>query len=496
MNALVEELSLELCGVSEVRTLHSFARSELSKVVKNEIKLFPKLPRVIKEDAKIVLEKDIDFDQIFHNRDDDNTDLEFYKKRKNFYGKYYGYPDVIFAVVKYFESKKEKIPKWEQIVVDEFQDFNRLEVSLIELLSEKSPVLLAGDDDQALYGFKSASADYIRLKHGDLCPEYAPFSLPYCSRCTEVIVDATNDLILSAKNNGLLKNRIDKPYQYFPDEKKDKESELNPNIIYNQSYAGQIPWYIQTKIGEIAEEVKGLFSVLIISPTKKQSKTVVEALRKKGFSNIEHPEKESGEDPTIIDGFKLLLDHIGSNLGWRIVVKHYLSKEDFERLIKETAKDNAKPISEIVSKDIKKEINGDLKICRSIKNDKIVDTVELEQLLNKMGFENKEIIKNFLKNEIESNPLKGGNPGIRKIPIKATTIQSSKGLAADIVFITHFDDQYFIKGKDKKNISDQDICNFIVALTRARKKIFLISSNKNKKPTFLKWINKDRVEVR
>ena len=68
-----------------------------------------------------------------------------------------------------------------------------------------------------------------------------------------------------------------------------------------------------------------------------------------------------------------------------------------------------------------------------------------------------------LKNEITASKSRVGDPGIRKIPIKSTTIQSSKGLAADLVFITHFDDRYFIRNNDKAKISDHDICNFLVS---------------------------------
>ena len=229
VNALVEDLSLELCGLSDVKTLHSFARSELAKVLKKDVNLFPKLQKIVQGDAKIILGRDIDFDHIFHNREDTNQDIDFYKKRKDYYD-HYGYSDVIFAIVKAFESKEDRIPAYEQVVVDEFQDFNKLEVSLIELLAKKSPVLLAGDDDQALYAFKSSSPDHIRQKHGDTCPEYAPFNLPFCSRCTRVIVESTNDLITTAKQNGCLANRIDKPYNYFEDEKKDKESDQNPKL--------------------------------------------------------------------------------------------------------------------------------------------------------------------------------------------------------------------------------------------------------------------------
>lgn len=494
VNALVEDLSLELCGISDVKTLHSFARSELGKVIEGEVKLFPKLPKIIREDAKLLLGKDIDFDHIFHNRDDANTDIEFYKKRKDYYDKRYGFSDVIFAIVKVFESKKDKIPTYEQVVVDEFQDFNKLEVSLIELLAEKSPVLLAGDDDQALYAFKSASTEHIRYKHGDTCTEYASFNLPYCSRCTRVIVEATNDLIKSAKKNGLLTGRIDKPYEYFEDEKKDKESDQSPKLVYKQSYAAQIPWFIQQQIGEIAKEIRGNFSVLIISPTKKQSKTIAESLREKGFGNVEFIEKNDSDEPSLMDGVKILLEDNKSNLGWRIVAKFFLNKTDFEKLIKDTNQDSAKIIADIISKSVKKEVDGILKICKGARDGKVIDEEKLAGALKKAGFNPHEIVKDFLKDEITASSLRIGNPGLRKIPIKATTIPSSKGLAADVVFITHFDDQYFVKNKDKKKISDQDVCNLLVALTRARKKIFLISSNKNKEPAFLGWIDGSRID--
>jgi len=69
--------------------------------------------------------------------------------------------------------------------VDEIQDFSRQETEFITLLSTKSKILAAGDDDQALYvGLKHAMPDFIRgLAIGN---DYASFELPYCSRCTAV----------------------------------------------------------------------------------------------------------------------------------------------------------------------------------------------------------------------------------------------------------------------------------------------------------------------
>ena len=282
VNALVEDLSLELCGLSEVKTLHGFALSALKKATNKSIKIFPKLSEVIKVDARILLKKAIDFDHLFHNRDDDNELLAFYKMRKNYYG-HYGYSDIVFAAVKYFEENSKKIPVFGQVVVDEFQDFNTLEVSLIDLLATKSPILLAGDDDQALYeSLKSASSKHIRQRHGG-ASGYDPFVLPYCSRCTRIIVEATNDVITGATRDGYLTSRITKPFRYFDDEKKDGVSDDNSQLIYSQVFARQIPYFINTRILEIAKEVRNKFSVLIISPTKKQCRSIVGALKKRAL---------------------------------------------------------------------------------------------------------------------------------------------------------------------------------------------------------------------
>ena len=66
------------------------------------------------------------------------------------------------------------------------------------ILGSKSPVLIAGDDDQALYvNLKYASPDFIREIAADGTHE--TFELPFCSRCTEVVVAAVNEALSKAQ---------------------------------------------------------------------------------------------------------------------------------------------------------------------------------------------------------------------------------------------------------------------------------------------------------
>jgi len=47
------------------------------------------------------------------------------------------------------------------VVVDEFQDLNELDFQLIQLVAAKAVLIVVGDDDQAIYGFRGTSPRYI-----------------------------------------------------------------------------------------------------------------------------------------------------------------------------------------------------------------------------------------------------------------------------------------------------------------------------------------------
>jgi superfamily I DNA/RNA helicase len=140
-----------------------------------------------------------------------------------------------------------------------------------------------------------------------------------------------------------------------------------------------------------------------------------------------------------------------------------------------------------------------LTVLRAIKkgekiNRKKFDEEEISELLKRLGFDPHESAKELLRDEIVSSSRPVGNPSIRKLSIKGTTIERSKGLAAEYVFITHCDDRLLIADKDKTKITGREVCKFLVALTRAKKRVFLISSDLTKEATFLKWIKADRKE--
>jgi superfamily II DNA or RNA helicase len=152
INELVDDLKKDLYQLSEVKTLHSFALGCIS----GDRKIFIKLGRIIEGDYKIATGEKIDFDEVFCNLIEDEDSLSFYSKRRKYYD-FFSPNCSVYTLLKIFEEKEEKIPRHSQILIDEFQDFNKLESKLIDFLSRKSPILIVGDDDQSLYDFKYAN---------------------------------------------------------------------------------------------------------------------------------------------------------------------------------------------------------------------------------------------------------------------------------------------------------------------------------------------------
>jgi hypothetical protein len=165
---------------------------------------YPALIEVMAADLHLLGRKGISKDDIerrLHDLVDSDGVITDALKLGNHYNAV-SHTDLVHRVLTHLTDNEDAIPSYPLVAVDEYQDFSLLETSFLRLLAEKSKVMVAGDDDQALYAFKNASSRYIRELHGDDVHEN--FDLPYCSRCPQVIVDAVNDVIAAARANGNL----------------------------------------------------------------------------------------------------------------------------------------------------------------------------------------------------------------------------------------------------------------------------------------------------
>jgi DNA helicase II / ATP-dependent DNA helicase PcrA len=80
------------------------------------------------------------------------------------------------------------------ILVDEYQDLNRAEQGVIDLLSDNADVCVVGDDDQSIYSFKFAHPEGIR-EWLDENEGAADLTLLECRRCPTRVVAMANHLI-------------------------------------------------------------------------------------------------------------------------------------------------------------------------------------------------------------------------------------------------------------------------------------------------------------
>lgn len=84
--------------------------------------------------------------------------------------------------------------EYAHVLVDEYQDLNKAEQSVIELMSANSNVCIVGDDDQSIYSFKYAHPEGIQTWLNDH-PQGSDLSLTECRRCPVRVVQMANALI-------------------------------------------------------------------------------------------------------------------------------------------------------------------------------------------------------------------------------------------------------------------------------------------------------------
>ena len=93
---------------------------------------------------------------------------------------------------------------YKYILIDEFQDINRIQMNIIELLaSPLNNIFVVGDDDQSIYGFRGARPE-IMIEFKDYYPEAELIVLNVNYRSTQSIINVAGRVI---ENN---KTRLDK----------------------------------------------------------------------------------------------------------------------------------------------------------------------------------------------------------------------------------------------------------------------------------------------
>lgn len=502
INNLVAGLKSNLDSLAYVSTFHGFCRHLLHQIgtdgLSSHFHYYPPLPILFAEDITAILGTSIDSDAVERSFQtlDENSGIIFAALLSGNYYDAVSHNDSVYRVLFHLRNNSADIPSYSLIIVDEYQDFNRLEVKFLELLSLRSPLLVAGDDDQALYPFKYASPDFLREIAQD--SDYAVYWLPFCSRCTQVIVAAANRVIEEARNLGLLIHRIDKPFECFMPVKAG-DSETYPRIVHarctvQRNNAPYMCEYVNFKVGqippeEIAESRRENYPTVLVAGPPQFIKPIYEYLSQ-NFADIEFHERERSRID-IIHGYEKLATNPNSRLGWRIIL-HCDPIENTTATIQASVV-HGEELSELLSQEYKQRHILNASILHRLQNSETVSDRELNLLKNACSGSIGEVER--LATEAEGQLTLLQDMQSHEEPtgpkIEVTTLVGAKGLDAAHVFLVGISERHF--PKDNNNLTDADVCSFLVGLTRARKCCYIVTcdrfgNNPLRPGIFINWI--------
>jgi len=469
INSLKGDLERSLGDVAEVFTLHGYCQyllhrnATLRSGLTENFRCYPGLVSLIKWDWTWLQGSAAPtFVELMRHLKCTEDQDAFYLARANYYDAV-DFDDSVHRTHQKLAANPQHTPKYTLVLIDEFQDFNQMEAGVIELLADHNAIVIAGDDDQALYSqLRGASWEHIRNHYAG--GNYEIFELPFCMRCPEVIVDAVNDIITQAQKDKKLAGRIDKPYRYYPPVKGD-DSQRFPKIDLiatsvqrgNANYFGR---YIEQFVKAIPEEEiaqakeKNEPAVLIIgsNPYRRQ---VQDYLVQVGLLKV--------ETQSVIDtreqGLEILSENSNSNLGWRIILAC-----------------------------------GDVAVARERVRKAATDGVLLAKVIP-------EAERTAVLKEAATWKAKQDAEGQRQLPSKEigsvaiTSYEGSKGRSASYVFLVGLHSGEL--PADARDVKDLEICRFLVGLTRTKKKCSILTTwrfaDQFKRPSeFLTWINNSR----
>lgn len=169
------------------------------------------------------------------------------------------------------EIRQKYATRFDYILVDEYQDTNHVQMSIVmQLCKEKLRVCAVGDDSQSIYSFRGANIDNI-LNYQNQLKGTRLFKLEQNYRSTQTIVKAANSLI---KNN---RNQIKKDVY--------SENAVGEKLQYKPAYSDKEEAVI------VAKDIKRIkrqdnceyHDFAILYRTNAQSRSFEEEFRKQGI---------------------------------------------------------------------------------------------------------------------------------------------------------------------------------------------------------------------
>ena len=395
--------------------------------------------------------------------------------------------------------------KYTYFSVDEFQDTNKIQYDIVKLLASKTRnVLIVGDEDQSIYGWRGANIDNIFNFTKDF-PDAKIFKLEQNYRSTKKILDRANLII---KNN---RNRLEKKLY--------TENEDGTDVFYYQamSESDEADFVIRSII-RMYESGVPYHEMAILMRLNALSRTFEEKLLNysiphimyNGFKFFERAEIKS------VLAYLTAIVNPSDDISFARIInfpKRGIGETSIEKLLEISAK-NKMPLKEVV-------MNYENEILPTALKDKLKDLktlfLDLQENIDKLGMyefftymlEKTNVLKSFdLDNEqdyerylnigslvnsvreyeeanqdatiidyLQSVTLSSAMDNDDGKGVVIATVHGAKGLEFDTVYIVGCEEKIFPISRDDNDDIEEERRLMYVAITRAKKNLVITSSS-------------------
>jgi len=407
------------------------------------------------------------------------------------------YDDQIIRAIKVLKSDENLRREWQSktahLLIDEFQDINQGQYELIKILSKDQleGLFAVGDDDQSIYQFRGGDPKYIQEFSDRFGPKARVYPLGVSYRCPQHILMGARSVIEHYYDAS-----VPKPTPTF-----EGVNEKNNKI---QFYEVPSSKYEAWLIAEIAKDRIGSGEVIVLVPSRKYVPPIKRALTNAGL-NYSYRRKIAEQTFTRIDIVGEWLSDQENNAGLRYLIDLIIANHDSltkscstERLkISQKRQIASNQVAELWKRVDDRTSLWNVLTTVSLSEtrypflDMLHDTLEtLLREVETRGNSRKGIASfletcgllvapgNTPKNLISEirnciQELDGNVIGLGSRPVHIYTMQSSKGLQAEVVLVTGLSKGIFPSPNDDM----AEMARLLyVAMTRAESELHLFSS--------------------
>lgn len=390
------------------------------------------------------------------------------------------FDDLLIKTVELFKTHVSILQKWQShypfIFVDEWQDTNKIQYTLIKLLvGSKGHLTCVGDASQSIYSWRGADFRNINNLIKDY-PNMGVINLEQNYRSTQTILTAANSVISKNTSHPILKLWT--------------ENEPGGNItLYNASNGFEEAEYVIEKINDLTKQNFEFSDIAILYRTNAQSRVLEEALLHAGINY------------TLVGGVKFYeRKEIKDLISYLRVFVNSKDKISEKRLIK-TGKIRYKNFLTFKEKVLESATKDTLPATIDIL-DGIIQSTEYLKLYDKHTEENltrleniKELrsvatefpdINDFLENvalietQKDSKNKISSNTRNQKDCVTLMTMHAAKGLEFSVVFIVGMEEGLFPHSRslmDRSQLEEERRLAY-VGITRAKKILYLTYAQK------------------